>query len=82
MTWLEKSRYVQKGIVPPGTSVRMQEFLKTNPTEEQLMILDGMDRVNMFLILIAVGLYFIGGLIAGYIIYHSIPQVLTKLAGV
>jgi len=69
MTWIEKSRYVQKGIVPPGTSVRMQEFLKTNPTEEQLMMMDEMDKTNSSLVLIVAGLYFIGGLIAGYIIW-------------
>jgi hypothetical protein len=38
--------YKEKGLVPRGTSTMMQKFFKTNPTTEQLIYLQDMNRTS------------------------------------
>lgn len=65
-----------------GTSEKWQKFFKTQPSEEQIQILDEIDKNNNVLWLIAILLYFIGGFMLGWIIYYQIPELLSKIAGV
>jgi hypothetical protein len=78
MPLLEKYKWYQCGIVKAGTNERMQRFFKTNPSEEQLLILDEMDKINNFIILLGVLLYFVLGVLVGYLIFYF-PSIIVKL---
>ena len=51
MPLLEKYKWFQKGIVKTGTTVKLQQFFKTKPTEEQLLLLDDIDKDNMMIVM-------------------------------
>lgn len=64
-----------------GTSEKWQKFFKTNPSEEQIQILDDIYRNDNILWLIAILLYFIGGFMVGWVVYNQIPMIMSKIAG-
>ena len=66
MSLLEKYKWFQTGIVKAGVNVKLQKFFKTNPTEEQLMLLDEMDKVNEAIWWGIIILYFVLGIAIGY----------------
>jgi hypothetical protein len=78
---LEKYRWFQKGIVKANTTENWQNFFKTNPSEEQIMILDEIDKKNNLLWLLCVLLYFIGGLLLGWLIWNQLPLIASRLTG-
>jgi len=80
MSLLEKYVWFQKGIVKSGADVRLQKFFKTNPTEEQIMMLDDMDKINNTVWLTGLLLYFIMGILAGYLIF-SLSKTVQTLSG-
>lgn len=65
-----------KGIVKRNVPEKMQEFFKTNPSKDQLILLDEIDSnnntiVNMALVVIFGFGMFIGGFIAYYYCYFK-----------
>jgi hypothetical protein len=79
MPLLEKYKWFQRGIVKAGTNERLQRFFKTNPTEEQLMILDEIDKINNVSWLLAILGYFIAGLTIGWMLWYVYPLWLKTL---
>jgi fatty-acid desaturase len=77
----EKYKWFLQGTVKAGTSEKWQKFFKTNPSEDQIQLLDEIYKNDNMLWLIAVLLYFIGGLMVGWVIWNQIPMILSKLAG-
>jgi hypothetical protein len=72
MSLLEKYKWFQKGIIKYGTNERLQRFFKTNPTEEQLMMLDEMDKTNTVIWMIGLLIYFAVGAIGGVLWYRAL----------
>lgn len=72
MPLLEKYKWFQKGIVKTGTTVKLQQFFKTKPTEEQLLILDDIDKDNMLLIMFMFFALFLLGVLIG--VFSKIPS--------
>jgi hypothetical protein len=68
MSFLEKYKWYQKGVVRQNTPEKMQQFFKTKPTEEQLMLLDDLDKSNIFLVLVLMSALFGLGILLGYAI--------------
>ena len=77
----EKYKWFQQGTVKAGTSERWQKFFKTNPTEEQIQTLDEIYKNENIWWLIAVLLYFIAGILIGWMIWNQIPMLASKLTG-
>ena len=66
MSLLEKYKWYQTGIVKAGVTVNLQKFFKTNPTEEQLMLLDEASKMNDTIMWLIVILYLGLGVLLGY----------------
>ena len=66
MSLLEKYKWFQTGIVKAGVTVNLQKFFKTNPTEEQLMLLDDITKTNDTIMWLIVVLYLFLGALLGY----------------
>ena len=81
MSLFEKYKWFQDGIIKAGTEPRLQKFFKTNPTEEQIILLSERETMRDAIWLVCIIAYFIGGLMLGYLLFYSIPQLLAKLSG-
>jgi len=68
MSYLEKYKWFQNGIVKAGVSITTQKFFKTNPTEEQLMLLDEINKANGIYWGLVIFLCTILGLLIGYVL--------------
>jgi hypothetical protein len=65
MDLLTKYKWFKKGIVTRNTSVKLQHFFKTEPTEEQLMMLDDIDKDNTMVIILMFLFMFVYGFLFG-----------------
>lgn len=70
MSWLSKYKYFKQGIIKMNTSEETQRFFKTNPTEDQLMILDEIEKKEMWAIVLIIFLILIAGMIFGGILLY------------
>jgi hypothetical protein len=68
MSLLSRYKWFKLGIVTRKTNVNMQRFFKTNPTEEQLLLLDEMSKENDNVFIIALFIYFVLGFVAGFMV--------------
>lgn len=65
MSWIEKYKWFERGIAMNGTSVQMQKFFQTKPTEEQLLILDDISRQEFVMSILLALVVFLEGVLFG-----------------
>lgn len=76
--WLERYSYFKKGQVLSNVSLKLQQFFKTNPTEEQLCLLDQIhdeqQRKDTVILALVLVVYMLLGGVIGYILglYHCL----------
>lgn len=67
MSLLSNYKWFKLGIVTRKTNVNMQRFFKTNPTEEQLLLLDELNRETENMLYVGLFIYLILGCAIGFL---------------
>lgn len=76
MSIIERYKWYKLGIVKKNVNEKMQMFFKTQPTEEQLLILDEMgttsnNAINLALLLVFIFGAILGGLFVHFFLYYK-----------